>query len=190
MRVGTECEDSNLNDLKGCKSDCSGPMTGYSCDSSSPSICSVICGDGISIETETCDDADYHPLKGCNSTCSGPLNGWTCSLGSPTTASTCSTLYICGDGLVDSIQFEVCDDGTDDGLGCETSCVGPAPGFTCTPDSPSVCTPICNDGMMFSPENCDDGSNDAKGCNSDCSGVLPGWYCSGGGPISPTSCQV
>ena len=45
-----------------------------------------------------------------------------------------------------------------------------------------MCTPICGDGKLISPEEaCDDDDTDGTwGCNSDCSGEVNGWHCSGG----------
>ena len=114
-----------MYDNKGCKFDCSGPIQGYSCDDSSPTVCSVICGDGISLESETCDDNDMNSQRGCNSSCTGPLNGWSCTTGTSTTASQCNPLYVCGDGIVDIANFEACDDGSNDGLYCDYFCIGP-----------------------------------------------------------------
>ena len=55
--------------------------------------------------------------------------------------------------------------------------------------NPSVCSPICGDGFMISPETCDDGSNDGIGCAIGCIGVSPGYTCTGGSPTSATVCN-
>jgi cysteine-rich repeat protein len=40
--------------------------------------------------------------------------------------------------------------------------------------SPSVCSPICGDGMVVGPEACDDYNANACGlCNADCSATIP-----------------
>ena len=56
--------------MTGCLADCSGVALGYTCNStSSPSICSPICGDGLVIGIEKCD-AGTKP--GCLPNCTGP----------------------------------------------------------------------------------------------------------------------
>jgi len=50
---------------------------------------------------------------------------------------------------------------------------------------PSVCTPICGDGLNKVGEFCDDGDiSSADKCLGDCSGPVPGWTCSGGTPTT------
>ena len=59
------------------------------------------------------------------------------------------------------INPERCDDGTPDGLGCNTFCNGTHPAFSCSGgnlSTPTLCSPICGDGKVYSPEICDDGS--------------------------------
>lgn len=89
-----------------------------------------------------------------------PADGWTTfengpggePLGDPPTSM--SVPPVCGDGVVSG---EVCDDGnTSSGDGCSATCTV-EPGFTCT-GSPSVCTPICGDGLIRGTEMCDDGA--------------------------------
>ncbi len=85
---------------------------------------------------------------------------------------------ICNDGL--AVAGEQCDDGnyTEDD-GCSSSCAVES-GWDCS-GSPSVCTPICGDGIVLFPkiitqdssgspgEQCDDGNlTDADGCDSNC----------------------
>lgn len=55
---------------------------------------------------------------GCESDCSGPLPEYTCSGGNLTHPDVCTP--ICGDGKV--VPGELCDDGSDDGNGCEIGC--------------------------------------------------------------------
>ena len=55
---------------------------------------------------------------------------------------------MCGDGLV--VGIETCDNGNNGG--CNSTCTGVSPYFTCTggsPTSSSVCT--CNTGYSFLP---------------------------------------
>ena len=93
------------------------------------------------------------------------------------------TNEVCGDGKV--IGLESCDDWSDDDLGCNSDCSGPHPAFTCTGgdvNSPSVCKPICGDGLVYFPEVCDDGIQPAnlKGCDYSCSSNKTGWSCTAG----------
>ena len=87
---------------------------------------------------------------------------------------------ICGDGVVSG---ETCDDGnTTSGDGCSATCTV-EPGFTCS-GSPSVCTPICGDGLVRGGEACDDGNTSSgDGCSATCT-TETGYSCSG----SPSSC--
>lgn len=106
MIVGREtCDDGNKNDGKGCLNTCLGVTTGWECFGS-PSVCSIVCGDGIIISPETCDDG--YPIDGigCNNNCIGEMSGWNCTGGSG--PSICNPK--CGDGIVVP-HFEQCDDG-------------------------------------------------------------------------------
>jgi len=60
-------------------------------------------------------------------------------------------------------------------------------GWTCTEPAPSVCTPICKDGLLIPPEICDDSTNLLIGCDSTCTGPLDGWSCAPGTPASTCS---
>lgn len=47
---GEACDDDDTNGLTNCKSDCTGPASGYTCTGGSittPKTCSSLCGDGI-----------------------------------------------------------------------------------------------------------------------------------------------
>lgn len=52
--------------------------------------------------------------------------------------------------------------------------------FTCSggnSSAPDICTPICGDGIIVSPEICDDNNtNNSDGCTSNCL-ISHGWYC-------------
>lgn len=61
---------------------------------------------------------------GCNTTCDGFINGWYCENLVPGSPTQCVTIYLCGNGEIDYPNYEVCDDGTDDGLGCKLFCIG------------------------------------------------------------------
>lgn len=62
----------------------------------------------------------------------------------------------CGDGLLRG--SEICDDG---GNGrCNPTCMGPETGYSCDTSEPTICEPICGDGLVMNvidTELCDDG---------------------------------
>ncbi|MBN2577341.1 MAG: hypothetical protein JXP73_22450, partial [Deltaproteobacteria bacterium] len=104
------------------------------------------CGDGIVNGPEECDD-------GVNTTRYGPLTA--CAPG-------CHKPHYCGDGFLDTLFGEQCDDGpanSDTAYGgCTTSC---------------KFGPTCGDGIVNGAEECDDGVNTAKygdiaGCGPGC----------------------
>ena len=90
---------------------------------------------------------------------------------------------VCGDGYI-IYNKEACDDGnTADGDGCNSTCQVER-GFTCE-GMPSVCTPICGDGLVRGGEGCDDGNTvDGDGCSSTCK-VEIGCECTG----EPSKCS-
>jgi len=61
---------------------------------------------------------------------------------------------------------EACDDGDLDALdGCSDTCTEET-GWDCI-NEPSVCTPICPDGLLKGSETCDDNNSDTTdGCSS------------------------
>jgi len=71
----------------------------------------------------------------------------------------------------------VCDDGKDDGDGCEVGCKGVNPLYKCSGGDlyyPSTCSPICGDSKVVNASDwCDDEVfNDSIGCNSACNGAI------------------
>jgi cysteine-rich repeat protein len=84
---------------------------------------------------------------------------------------------ICGDGLM--LGIEKCDDGTQNGLGCNEDCSGPATGFTCQCSiAPCSCLHVCGDGIRVEGEQCDDGNTKSNdGCSNDCLVVENGFTC-------------
>ncbi len=124
-----ECDDGNVRDFDGCNRVClyeSGrcgdgviqsalneqcePSTHdrslpYSCNKSCRFV-SAACGNGIVNPGEECDEGNLNsnrPNMSCRADCS---------------------LSKCGDGIVDPLQQEVCDDGnTIDGDGCSSTCL-------------------------------------------------------------------
>lgn len=80
---------------------------------------------------------------------------------------------------------ETCDDGSNNGVGCDATCSAALPGWSCTSASPSVCTTECGDGKIISPEVCDDNGKVAgDGCSATCT-VESGFTCNG---AEPTTC--
>ncbi len=110
----------------------------------------AICGNGILELGETCDDGAQNSLapNACRTDCTKPR---------------------CGDGIIDDLYGETCDDGnTADGDGCSASCI---------PEG----TAQCGNGVKEAGEDCDDGNtNDGDGCSSDCHSE----YC-GDGVLQP-----
>ncbi|MCX5746778.1 MAG: DUF4215 domain-containing protein, partial [Proteobacteria bacterium] len=91
----------------------------------------------------------------------------------------------CGDGALDA--GEQCDDAnTVDGDGCTACTIDPHYGCD---SAPSVCTPICGDGVVVAPgEACDDnGTTGGDGCSASCT-VETGWTCAGAPSICDTTC--
>jgi cysteine-rich repeat protein len=93
----------------------------------------------------------------------------------------------CGDGYIVSLSgwvpLEGCDDGnTINGDGCSSNCQIEY-GYSCMDElvngpSPSLCFPICGDGLINGDEECDDNNtNNWDGCTSNCKFQV-GYNCS------------
>ena len=91
-------------------------------------------------------------MTNCLSDCSGSNSKWICSGGTPSISSSC--LPKCQDGF--KVGGEICDAGT--ALGCLPDCSGVETGYTCNGGTTDLCSPICGDGRVITPETCDDGS--------------------------------
>jgi cysteine-rich repeat protein len=106
---------------------------------------------------------------------------------------TCTyTPPLCGNGVIDTTWLpsgtpspEGCDDGnTADGDGCSSSCTVET-GYACS-GAPSMCAPVCGDGLVVGGEQCDDGDTEpGDGCSATCT-VEPGWSCMG----YPSTCTT
>ena len=93
----------------------------------------------------------------------------------------------CGDGTLDTFDYEQCDDGNEvDTDGCSTRCLV-QPGYSCVGDSPSVCSSNgCGNGTVAGTEQCDDGNNMAgDGCSPTCAEEV-GYGCTGSPSATPT----
>ncbi len=147
------------------------------------SKCAAVCGDGTQTPGESCDDGqmnDDAAYGGCTTKCKrGPRCGdgtqqmpqEACDDGknltpySPTKlgcAPGCKLPDFCGDGKLDSLFGEKCDDGTNAGGygGCKPDC---------------TLGPRCGDGNIDDPtENCDDGNAiSGDGCSAKCIKEMP-----------------
>ncbi len=97
----------------------------------------------------------------------------------------------CGNGISNETSWlpsgtgvvEGCDDGnTAAGDGCSSTCAVET-GWACS-GSPSMCAPVCGDGLLTGAEQCDDGDTDpGDGCSHTCT-IEPGFSCLG----HPSTC--
>ena len=140
------------------------------------SACREVCGDGVATRSETCDDgplngsgygacaADCTPGPRCGDAvvngeeeCDNGVNLDRYSTSDAACSPGCKRPSICGDGVVDAIFGERCDDGVNDNSygGCSDTCgLGPR----------------CGDGKVNGGgEECDDGNRiNGDGCNLSC----------------------
>ena len=205
LEVGEECEGLPLPPV-GCNmADCT-IDPGFSCipmievsegatgEAPEPmevmSTCEMltVCGDGVVDPDEECDDGDEMVADGCSGCRIDPL--WTCS-GEP------SDCFQCGDGFLN--PGEECDDGElmdppmYANLGCENCMI--VEGWECFDMVPSLCGPICGDGIWLDEsqgltpgfaEDCDDGDLDpGDGCDATCN-VEDDCECTGEPPGTST----
>lgn len=133
LRAGAEvCDDSNIDDLDGCSSDCSTIEANFVCsggttssadtctectDGFSPNgdkdTCITTCGDGFRAGTEVCDDSNTDSSDGCATDCTAIDANYICSGGSPTTADTCTA---CDSGFEPNTDKDTCVPICGDGL--------------------------------------------------------------------------
>lgn len=130
---GENCDDGNLVDGDGCQANCQVPIcgdgivdigNGETCDAGLQNAdipnatcrtnCKAMrCGDGIVDATEICDDGNLFSGDGCSADC--------------------SSNETCGNGYVDSVNGEECDDTNPSGLsgdGCSSDCKTELPTWT------------------------------------------------------------
>jgi fibro-slime domain-containing protein len=152
-----------------------GCVISYTYDGGPP----VVCGDRVIGTGEKCDDGNTTNGDGCSSTCQLEV-GFHC----PTPGSPCVP-SLCGNGIVEGL--EQCDDGpwTADSTGVVKDrpydgCYNCQREVNCpvgAGSSPTPCTSVCGDGLVFPGEACDDGNTtNGDGCSSTCT-VEPGATC-------------
>ncbi|MEM9457543.1 MAG: DUF4215 domain-containing protein [Myxococcota bacterium] len=154
--------------------------------SSSDSTGAASCGNGVIEDPEECDLGVGNTDNGaCTSQCRLAtcgdglvhLDREECdSMGESADCDADCTLATCGDGVVNATANEACDDtNTADADGCSSRCALES-GFDCRGE-PSVCMPVCGDGLIVSTEACDDMNLIAgDGCSDVCE-VEPGYQC-------------
>jgi cysteine-rich repeat protein len=201
VEQGEECDDGGQDNCDGCSSTCRFEVCGNGqqdcgeeCDDGNgidtdacTTVCTVArCGDGFVQAGEECDDGNNYNCDSCSNLCQ--LD--TCGNGLVECAEQCDrggeaadcdrdcTVPLCGDGLVNVLAGEECDDANQvDGDGCSVGCLVES-GWYCNGE-PSSCVTECGDGVVVGTEQCDDGNVDnLDGCASDCS-VESGWDCMG-----------
>ncbi len=138
--------------------------------------CTSVCGDAVVTPDETCDEGELNGTGygRCSVECTpGPRCGdgvvepsiEQCDNGSNrdgylisdvACAPGCLTPSRCGDGVIDALFGEQCDDAVNDGAygGCSSEC---------------LLGPRCGDGELNGTEGCDDGNRrNTDGCNVSC----------------------
>ena len=154
------CDDANLIDGDGCSSGCN-LEAGYAC-SGAPSVCALVpvvgsCGDGELNTTEECDDRGESGA--CDADC---------------------TFATCGDGTINGVRMESCDDSNlIDGDGCNARCmIEPMNCGNAVCDADEDCV-SCMADCQFEPECIDcvdadgDGFNDSACGGMDCNDSDP-----------------
>ena len=213
LRSNEACDDGGRISGDGCSAVCA--VEPFTKCSGEPSLCqsTIQCGNGIREPGEICDPpgvdgclpgcASFSPDVGGGATCGNsvleasegcdpPMPGKGCTLGCTVESNWscpfpgfCFAKPRCGDGIVNALLGEACDDGNSlANDGCNGCAVEPT--WSCAGLGPSVCThEICGNGVRTPSEQCDDGNQvSTDGCAS-CT-VSAGWVCpTPGKPCSP-----
>jgi cysteine-rich repeat protein len=190
---GEQCDDHNNVDGDGCSSTCT-IESGYACvdggQSGNLSICTPICGDGLTVGSEQCDDGALNGTANscCTATCTFKAAGTSCNDGDACTQTdTCQAGTCTGSNPVVCTALDqchvagTCDTGTgvcsnptkadnsscNDGNSCTQTDTCQA--GTCTGSNPVVCTAL---DQCHVAGTCDTGtgvcSNPTKADNSSC----------------------
>jgi cysteine-rich repeat protein len=188
------CGDGIITNYGGVQETCELPNSPYNTTIDGQNVtvaCSSICtfcGDGLVNGSETCDDGNLNNTDDCRNDCTrcGDGNvdqGEVCDDGNQNNTgdycrNDCTEPY-CGDGYVDPLFNETCDNGTIYLY------------FTCRPD----CT-YCGDGRLDEDEQCDDGNlnqtDDCRNCMPPRCGdgiVDAGEECDDGNAVNTDSCR-
>ena len=199
--LGEACDDSNSSGGDGCSEFCLIEDNQGTCSSNqqcqsgvcntSTGTCdnSLVCGNSVLESGEACDDGNFLPGDGCSASCLIEDNFTPCGSDSDCQSNscnvatrTCNPNVLCGNGTIDALSGESCDDGNDvGGDGCSESCLieddlgictlnNDCHGGICNPLT-SICSSvgICGNGVVENAEGCDDGNNlNLDACSAAC----------------------
>jgi len=168
-----ECDDGNQANTDACLNTCRSATCGdgfvkagvEQCDDGNNSNddecstgCEIIyhagaCGDGNIDDGEDCDDGNAASDDGCSGSCAVE-QGWQCT-------ESCNSASINNSNNVFARFFE--------NLWARLTAFLTAQVSPQTRSCPSVCTPICGDGVVVGDEECDDGNRiDDDNCSNEC----------------------
>lgn len=199
------------------------PRDGGGLDTCDSNCTPTACGNGVVVAPEACDDGNRDSLDYCADDCSASTGSCgdsivqsapeACDSGAVQTAD-CEggcTLPVCGDGILNTLVGEACDDGRQcaDGRDCTadaSTCAGTGDG-SCRPRDRDYCgancraaTGVCGDGLIQpAVEQCDDGLVQSVACETNCQlprcgdGVLNtprGEQCDDGNDSSDDACTA
>ena len=162
-RISLEvCDDGNMLDNMGWKSDCSGSIDGWYWDggsSTSKDIWTEQCNDGFITTSEQCEDGGKIDGDGWSSSCQIET-GWNWINNPAMTSSVWNTVW--GDGIL-VVGHELWDDGnSSDNQGCKPDWSGSHNGWHCIGGSlttSSIWSEQCGDGYVTTHEQWDDGNS-------------------------------
>lgn len=176
VEAGEQCDDGNTNDGDGCSATC----TAEALASSASSIAAGVCGNGAIEGIEECDS--YGASAFCDIDC---------------------TAAACGDGMLNTVAGEACDDGNDSNTDACAVCQNAICGDSYTRSGYEECdmgtdtyfcdgnctAPACGDSYINPAygESCDD-SNAMGGDGCNCGTVESGWSCTGTPSVCRTTC--
>ena len=195
VEAGEDCDEGSLNSdvaPDGCRTDCRAAfcgdgvrdaselcdqedLDGQSCTGLGMDGGTLSCGAECTFVTYACSGCGNFAIEG-DEACDGTaLGGATCALladlqegivsCSPTCEHDVSGCHTCGNGILEGP--ETCDDNNrtrDDGCAdnCQVEALWECHG------APSVCAPICGDGVVLTAEACDEGAANSDAPNASC----------------------